>query len=81
MTWYIRPRQDFSLATLGKMSAALDAAGYEYDIETISDANGKYIVVIRPAASMPYKKDMIKAICERTECTDDHFKMIEVKDE
>lgn len=88
---YVKPRQDFSIATFKRILDAVDAAGFDWRLAFIErpakrneDPHFRYYDLgIRVRRSNPagtwegLGQRVLKAICERTECTEDHFKLSE----
>lgn len=74
MSFYIRPRQDFSIATFSRMMKAL----YEKDVVAaytlvIDPDSGKCESRICIDSDISYE-EAVAAICGGTECTPDNFK-------
>ena len=82
MTWYIRPRQDFSLSRFSRICEVLTMMGYDYSIETMTGMKtGKNETVIRPARSISFSDMILADICKHADCNFKDFRIIEVDDE
>ena len=88
---YVKPRQDFSIATFKRILDAVDAAGFDWRLAFIErpakrneDPHFKHfdrgIRVRRCNGTGTWErlgKRVLKAICERTDCMEDQFKLSE----
>ena len=82
MTWYIRPRQDFSLSRFSRICEVLAMMGHDYSIETMTGMRtGKNETVIRPARSISFCDMILADICKHADCNFKDFRIIEVNDE
>lgn len=81
MTWYIRPRQDFSLSRFSRICEVLHIMGYDYSIETMTGMkSGKNETVIRPARSISFCDMILADICKHADCNFKDFRIIEVNE-
>ena len=88
---YVKPRQDFSIATFRRILDAVDAAGFDWRLAFIERPAKRnedphfphYDLGIRVRRSNSAStweglgKRVLKAICEQTDCTEDQFKLLE----
>ena len=82
MTFYIRPRQDFSLARFSKILNALYREGVPHNPTLVIDPDTmKTEVRIEvPTLSRNWAELYVKLICEKTDCNGSDFKIIEVNE-
>lgn len=79
MTWYIRPRQDFSLARFAKICDVMYKWGYYGRIVTITGMkDGRTEVVIRPDRGIESADEILARICKDAGCNFKDFRIVEV---
>ncbi len=84
MTWYIRPRQDFSLSRFSKIMRVLHFAAIKHEPVLILDtktAKCEYRIALPFTVGEDRVKVIIDLICRDTDCNASDFKIIEVKNE
>ena len=93
--WHVllRPRQDFSIATLNRIVLALDSLGYDWEVvhirrparkdewNTIPHYDLGIRVTVPPTMyTLKYEaaaNTMIKGICDYTDLSPNHFKVVQ----
>lgn len=82
MTFYIRPRQDFSLARFSKILYALYREGVPHNTSLIidPDKNKTEVRIEVSTLSRSWVEMFIKMISEKTDCNESDFKIVEVNE-
>lgn len=83
MTFYIRPRQDFSLSRFSKIMRVLHFAAIKHEPILILDtetARCEYRITLPSTDSEDRVKVIIDLICENTDCNASDFKIVEVNE-
>ena len=82
MTFYIRPRQDLSLATFARILKSLYQKGLPHcpTLMMERDSNRIETVIQMTTMSKIIVEAAINCICDETGCRRDNFKIIEVNE-
>lgn len=83
MTFYIRPRQDFSLARFSKVMRILHLTAIKHEPVLFLDtetARCEYRIALPFTDNEDRVKVIVDWICEDTDCNPSDFKIIEVKE-
>lgn len=83
MTFYIRPRQDFSLSRFSKILYALYNEGVPHNTTLVIDPDTMKTEVRIEVSTLSEKwvKLYVNLICEKTDCNESDFKIIARCDE
>ena len=82
MTFYIRPRQDFSLARFSKILHALYREGVPHNPTLVidPDTHKTEVRIEVSTLSRSWVEMFIKMISEKTDCNESDFKIVEVNE-
>lgn len=82
MTFYIRPRQDFSLARFSKILYALYSEGVPHNTTLVIDPDTLKTEVRIEVSTLSRKwaELYVKLICEKTDCNPSDLKIVEVNE-